>query len=116
MPSETYYDILEVKQDAPVEEIREAFYRLAYKYHPENNTKRAEEAAKNFQKVQTAFFQLEDAAKRAEYDALLRKRQSRTGRLLTILFRQPGEEILQTWRHIYRRNGLWRRDRTRGNV
>lgn len=51
MPSETYYDILEVKQDAPVEEIREAFYRLAYKYHPENNTKRAEEAAKNFQKV-----------------------------------------------------------------
>src|ERR671939_1600592 len=61
------YKILEVSKDAPQDEIRRSYRRLARKYHPDANPgdKRAEE---RFKEVQHAYEVLSTPEKRREYD------------------------------------------------
>jgi molecular chaperone DnaJ len=61
------YKVLEVSKDAPQEEIRRSYRRLARKYHPDANPgdKRAEE---RFKEVQHAYEVLSTPEKRREYD------------------------------------------------
>src|SRR5689334_5508036 len=62
-----YYETLGVARDAPVDEIRKSYRKLARKYHPDLNPgdKAAEERFKN---VQEAYDILSDAKKRQMYD------------------------------------------------
>lgn len=64
---ESYYDILNVPQDADSEEIKKSFRHLAMKYHPDKNpnNKAAEE---KFKKVNEAYTILSDPEKRRNYD------------------------------------------------
>eukprot|EP00913_Durusdinium_trenchii_P026321 g24698.t2 len=65
--SRTYYDILEVSQKAKKEEIKEAYRRLAKKYHPDKNVDDAEAEAR-FKEIQEAHATLSDSWKKALYD------------------------------------------------
>src|ERR671912_3014475 len=61
------YKVLEVSKDAPQDEIRRSYRRLARKYHPDANPgdKRAEE---RFKEIQHAYEVLSEPEKRREYD------------------------------------------------
>ena len=59
-----YYNILGVNKNAPKEEIKKAFYKLAHKYHPDK--KEGNEA--KFKQVNEAYQTLSDDDKRAKYD------------------------------------------------
>ena len=63
----TYYEILEISREAPLEEIRTAYRRLALKYHPDKNPgdKVAED---RFKKISEAYQVLADVEKRQLYD------------------------------------------------
>ena len=63
----TYYEILEISREAPLEEIRTAYRRLALKYHPDKNPgdKVAED---QFKKISEAYQILADEEKRQLYD------------------------------------------------
>ena len=61
------YEILKVSPAASREEIRQAFRKLAKKYHPDRNS--SADAAIKFQAVYEAYEVLSDAAARARYDA-----------------------------------------------
>jgi molecular chaperone DnaJ len=63
----TYYEILEISREAPLEEIRTAYRRLALKYHPDKNPgdKVAED---RFKQVSEAYQVLADLEKRQLYD------------------------------------------------
>lgn len=63
-----YYKILGVPEDASEDEIREAYYRLAHKYHPDKGGE-----AEKFKEINEAYQVLSDKEKRARYDAM-RKR------------------------------------------
>lgn len=70
MPSTTktdYYEVLGVPKKAPVKDIRQAYRRLARKYHPDLNPgdKAAEE---KFKQIQEAYDVLSDTKKRQMYD------------------------------------------------
>jgi molecular chaperone DnaJ len=71
MPATTtkqdYYDLLGVPRKAPQKEIRQAYRRLARKYHPDLNPgdKSAEE---KFKQIQEAYDVLSDTKKRQMYD------------------------------------------------
>jgi len=64
-----YYEILGVKRDATEEQIRQAFRKLARKYHPDLNPgdKASEE---KFKELNEANEVLSDADKRKRYDQL----------------------------------------------
>lgn len=61
-----YYEILGVPRDASEEEIRRAFRRLAFKYHPDRNSEAGTE--ERFKEINEAYQVLSDADKRANYD------------------------------------------------
>eukprot|EP00434_Breviolum_minutum_P007267 symbB.v1.2.006414.t1/scaffold381.1/size215981/3 len=65
--SRTYYDILEITPKAKKEEIKEAYRRLAKKYHPDRNVDDPE-AETRFKEVQEAHATLNDSWKKALYD------------------------------------------------
>ncbi len=64
-----YYELLGVKRNAPLKEIRASYRKLARKYHPDLNPgdKSAEE---KFKQIQEAYEVLSDPKKRQMYDRL----------------------------------------------
>lgn len=58
-----YYEILGVSRSASPEEIKEAFYKLAHKYHPDKGG-----SAEKFKEINEAYQVLSNKEKRAQYD------------------------------------------------
>ncbi|MFH1486309.1 MAG: molecular chaperone DnaJ [Chloroflexota bacterium] len=61
-----YYEILGVARDAGEEDIRKAFHRLAFEYHPDRND--SHDAEERFKEINEAYEVLCDSQKRASYD------------------------------------------------
>lgn len=62
-----YYDVLGVARDADAKAIKDAFRKLALKYHPDRN--KAPDAEARFKEIAEAYAVLSDPRKRADYDA-----------------------------------------------
>ncbi len=69
-----YYQILGVPENARPEDIKRAFRRLAFKYHPDTNPGREKQAEERFKEINEAYGVLGDEEKRRQYD-LARKGQ-----------------------------------------
>jgi DnaJ-class molecular chaperone len=69
MAQNDYYKILGVDLKANQEEIRMAYRRLAFQYHPDRN-KEHPEAAVRMKEINEAYAVISDKKKRAEYDAI----------------------------------------------
>jgi len=72
----TYYDWLEVAENASPEVIRGAFKFLAQKYHPDKNPDTSELAAGRLREITAAFKTLSDPTARANYDRWLEGQRS----------------------------------------
>ena len=62
-----YYEVLGVPRDAGTETIKDAFRRLARRYHPDISTE--PDAEQRFKEIAEAYGVLSDPARRARYDA-----------------------------------------------
>ncbi len=62
-----YYQVLGVARNATAEEIRRAFRKLAFDYHPDRNHE--DEAEKRFKEINEAYEILSNPEKRAAYNA-----------------------------------------------
>ncbi len=67
MAGKDYYNILGVKRDATEREIKQAYRRLARKYHPDVNPSDKSAEAK-FKEINAAYEVLSDKEKRQKYD------------------------------------------------
>jgi curved DNA-binding protein len=70
MEFKDYYEILGVKEDADLKEIKKAYRKLALKFHPDMNAEAG--AEEKFKQVAEAYEVLKDDSKRAEYDEMKR--------------------------------------------
>lgn len=62
-----YYQVLGIPRDATAKAIKEAFRRLAMRYHPDRN--KAPDAESRFKEIAKAYAVLSDPKKRKQYDA-----------------------------------------------
>lgn len=62
-----YYEVLGVPRDADAKTIKDAYHRLAMKWHPDRN--KAPDAEERFKEIAKAYAVLSDPKKRAQYDA-----------------------------------------------
>lgn len=62
-----YYEELGIPRDADEKAIKDAYHRLAMKWHPDRN--KSPEAEARFKRIATAYAILSDPPKRAKYDA-----------------------------------------------
>jgi molecular chaperone DnaJ len=67
MAQRDYYDILGIPRDADKKTLKDAYHRLAMKWHPDRN--KAPDAEDRFKEVAKAYAVLSDPKKRARYDA-----------------------------------------------
>lgn len=69
-----YYQIFGVPDSANQEEIKSAFRKLAFKYHPDTNPGNEQQAEEKFKEINEAYGVLGDKDKRQQYD-FVRKNQ-----------------------------------------
>ena len=67
--SENFYEILELPENASVDDAKKSFRRLSMIYHPDKN-KNNPEATSKFQKISEAYETLGDNDKKKEYDMM----------------------------------------------
>ena len=65
--SKDYYDILSVSKDVSQDEIKKAYRKLAFKYHPDRN-KGDKDKEEKFKEASEAYQVLGDPQKRQQYD------------------------------------------------
>ncbi|MFA5629240.1 MAG: DnaJ domain-containing protein [Dehalococcoidales bacterium] len=64
-----YYKILGIPETADQQQIKSAFRKLAFQYHPDKNPGNEKEAEAKFKEINEAFAVLGDENKRRQYDA-----------------------------------------------
>jgi DnaJ-class molecular chaperone len=69
VPDQDYYQALGVEREATPEEIKRAYFRLAFQHHPDRNQGREKEAEARFKELTRAYEVLSDPQKRRQYDA-----------------------------------------------
>lgn len=71
MPQKNYYSILGIRQTATAEEIKKAYRRLAFRYHPDHNSGGIH-GEERFREVKEAYEVLSNPIRRHHHDAALR--------------------------------------------
>jgi DnaJ-class molecular chaperone len=74
MRKRNYYEILGVSKKASSSDIKKAYYKLAFKFHPDVSIDKKFSEEK-FKEVEEAYSTLSDQNKRYEYDTSLIKKE-----------------------------------------
>jgi curved DNA-binding protein CbpA len=77
MPETDHYLTLDIKYNASNEEIKQAFRRMAKKFHPDKNPGDEKKAEKQFKKIMDAYKILSNPKSKENYDKKLKLKQNK---------------------------------------
>ena len=63
-----YYEVLGITKDATEKDIKKAYRKLAFKWHPDKNPDNKKEAEEKFKEINEAYSVLSDPDKKRQYD------------------------------------------------
>ena len=92
MEHKDYYKILVIEQNATQKQIKEAYRKLAFEYHPDRN-KDSKSATEKMKEINEAYSVLSDPYKRKQYDAL---------------YKQYGSSSYERFRQDYKDDDIFR--------
>lgn len=92
-----YYKLLEIEKTATDDEIKKAYRKLAFKWHPDKNPENKEEADRMFKKISEAYQNLIDPEKRHMYDVVQEAEEMDMG--------DDGEDWETEWRERCKTRG-----------
>ena len=72
MNQKDYYQVLEIEKSAGPQQVKEAYRRLAFQYHPDRN-KSDPNSVERMKEINEAYAVLSDQEKRSRYDGLRRE-------------------------------------------
>ena len=72
-----YYSVLGIKRSASQDEIKRAYRKAVFRYHPDRNPD-DHDASEKFKRVLDAYEVLSDSGRRANYDQVARPAESET--------------------------------------
>lgn len=72
MTTSDYYRLLGVEENATTRQLKDAYRKLAYRFHPDRNPDNPE-AAEQMKRINEAYAVLADTNKRRDYDSLRRR-------------------------------------------
>lgn len=108
-----YYQILGVPEDATEEDIKNAFRKLAFKYHPDKNPGNEKQAEEKFKEINEAYSILGDAGKRRQYEFAKKSGfdsnvYSGSGNAQSDIFRDAfsNPETIEALNEMFRQSGL----------
>jgi molecular chaperone DnaJ len=103
---ENYYEILGVRPNAPIDDIKRAYRKLASRTHPDKDT--SPDAAARFRTIQEAYDTLKDESKRRLYDAKTIPAKNTMGEDLKVSIKIKIQDIIQekTKVIVIKRKGL----------
>ena len=87
---ETFYALLQLAEDASLEELRQAFRRQSKRLHPDTTSLPAALAQESFRQLRQAYVTLLDPERRRAYDASLAAARARAGQGLRTSPGAPG--------------------------
>ena len=99
MTSDNYYNILSIPFDASEQEIRDAYFREARRYHPDANPGKFVKDA--FFQIQDAFSTLSDPEKRKQYNYRFTDQETQIGTTAKIIISQQTIPLLDERQLVY---------------
>jgi curved DNA-binding protein CbpA len=109
MTTTDYYNVLGLSPSATAKEIKDAYRKLAFEYHPDRN-KENPQSAEKMKSINEAYAVLSDVKKRQEYDAMRQQfGDSAAGRFRKSYSEQDifrGSDIHQIFEEVARSFGL----------
>lgn len=90
--SQDFYNILDISSNATSEEIKKAYHKCAFKYHPDKTRNNNPE---QFQQINMAYSILYDSVKREQYDRLTFKQRNN----ISHIFNELIQKLLNTKRN-----------------
>ena len=105
--SENYYDILKIPSNASAEEIKKAYKKLAFQYHPDKN--KSEGAEEKFKTLSRAYQVLSDPVQRKNYDEERRNGGCFGGSDWSRFYEDPRESFRKTFGEYFDDDGFDRK-------
>jgi DnaJ-class molecular chaperone len=110
-----FYSLLGLKRNASEAEIKQAYRKMAFRYHPDRNPE-DKQAAEKFTQVLQAYGILSDSSKRSIYDRATRPPGEEEPQEEKPQAEQFGEHIHQGFNHSYDFKGKTQRPKLSRNL
>ncbi len=112
--SVSYYEVLQVEENATTEEIKKSFRILALKYHPDKN--KSHDSKEKFLKIVEAYEVLSDETSRKKYDLIFNGKRNDSFDDFSTYIWTPPSDFAKYYSYNEIKNWYYKNNNFRGGI